>query len=66
LNNKRLKIKHLLKLSLFPQTYLVCLIINGEDLSCWQTALIDDVMMTGASLNALAKAVEAKGTAHVK
>ena len=37
-----------------------------EDLSGLRIALVDDVMATGASLNALAKAVKAKGAAHVE
>lgn len=38
----------------------------NEDLSELRIALLDDVMTTGASLNALAKAVKAKGATHVE
>jgi len=37
-----------------------------ENLSGLHIALIDDLVSTGASLNVLAKAVKAKGSAHVE
>ena len=40
--------------------------ICNEDLSGQNVILVDDVMTTGASLIALAKAVKAKGAAHVE